>query len=165
MKEYIVEISFTRTKLMIIVSRRRYHYKTEFPIVQGKKIINTLGGSLLTLAGKLRLSSTKTLYVENLHKILYPRGEYYNDQLASSDNQEDRTPDPKSIKYLQKIEMQNYQTPHYIKKAPVLDYSEIKKPYKTPMHASPVIIDKYSPRLNNNNNVNGSGNQQQQYQK
>jgi len=33
LKEYTVEISFSKTKLIIIVARRVNHYKIEFPIV------------------------------------------------------------------------------------------------------------------------------------
>lgn len=66
LKEYLIEISFTKTKLLIIACRRNHHYKCEFPIVQGKKIVITLGTSFKKLAERLRISSTKILYVENL---------------------------------------------------------------------------------------------------
>lgn len=101
LKEYTVEISFTRTKLLIIISRRNHHYKCEFPIVQGKKIIATLGGSKRALAEKLRLSSTKTLYVENLQRILYPKGHYTPENLKLVN---DNTPNQKKVKYLDKIQ-------------------------------------------------------------
>lgn len=43
-KQYIIEISLTKKKFMILAVRKGKHYKLEFPKKQGKKILDELDG-------------------------------------------------------------------------------------------------------------------------
>ena len=49
-KDYVVEISFTKTKMLIIAARKRNHFTMEFPKKQGKKMAKELGDDYADLA-------------------------------------------------------------------------------------------------------------------
>lgn len=43
-REHTVEISFTKTKMYIIVARALKHMRIDFPHMQGKKMVELAGG-------------------------------------------------------------------------------------------------------------------------
>ena len=55
-KDYMVEISYTKTKMLIIAARKIKHLVLEFPRKQGKKLVEQVGGSYETLLEYLNIS-------------------------------------------------------------------------------------------------------------
>jgi hypothetical protein len=78
-KNYVLEVSLTKIKLLIIAARKSKHYILEFPKKQGKKIIMELGGTYNDLAKEVRFSKSKVLYIKNLQKLLYPQNSNFPD--------------------------------------------------------------------------------------
>lgn len=94
----MIEISQTKTKLIIIAARKLQHHILEYPLMQGKKIVKEIGEGWLGLAQNLRISTGKTLYIENLQRLLYPP--------VRSEMGKVQSPEPKPrqiIKYLERI--------------------------------------------------------------
>jgi len=82
-KEYVVEISYTKTKMIIIVARKRKHYKLEFPKKQGKRLIYDIVGGYYEFAKLVRISPTEALYIENLKDLLNSNGEAIRNRAQS----------------------------------------------------------------------------------
>jgi len=69
-KDYVIELSLTQRKLIIIAARKRKHYKLEFPKKQGKRLIYDAVNSLRQFADLIRISKSETLYIEGLKDLL-----------------------------------------------------------------------------------------------
>ena len=59
----MIEISVSKSKLIIIAARPRRHRKIEFPKPQGKKVLSELGNSYEELANRLMISHHRVLYI------------------------------------------------------------------------------------------------------
>jgi hypothetical protein len=69
-RDYVVEISMTKTKLMIVAARKNKHYKLELPKKQGKRLLYDICGGSYELATLVRISKSETLYIEGLKDLL-----------------------------------------------------------------------------------------------
>eukprot|EP00347_Sterkiella_histriomuscorum_P016145 403354312 len=69
-KEFMVEISFAQTKLVVIAARKRAHFSMEFPKKQARRLIYDVCGSCENFANQVRISKAGTLYVEGLKDLL-----------------------------------------------------------------------------------------------
>lgn len=49
-KEFVVEISFSHTKMIVIAARKRKHYKLELPKKQGKRLVFDVCGGCYEFA-------------------------------------------------------------------------------------------------------------------
>ncbi|CDW82553.1 UNKNOWN [Stylonychia lemnae] len=69
-KDYVIELSFTQRKLIIIAARKRKHFKLEFPKKQGKRLVYDAVSSVHQFASLVRISKSETLYIDGLKDLL-----------------------------------------------------------------------------------------------
>lgn len=69
-KEYVIEISFTQVRMVIVAARKRKHYKLELPKKQGKKLLYDVCQGADEFAQRVRLSKAETLYIEGLKELM-----------------------------------------------------------------------------------------------
>ena len=96
--------------------------------MQGKKIVKEIGEGWVGLAQHLRISTGKTLYIENLHRLLYPP---VRSEMGKMDSPVQK---PKQIiKYLERISQAAAETPAP-KRRSALEYNPSKLKHKTPLN-------------------------------
>lgn len=69
-REYLVEVSFAPTKLVILAVRKRKFYTMELPKKQAWRIIYDICGSCRAFIKNLRISQNENLYIEGLKDMM-----------------------------------------------------------------------------------------------
>lgn len=69
-REYLVEVSFAPTKLVILAVRKRKFYTMELPKKQAWRIIYDICGSCRAFIKNLRISANENLYIEGLKDMM-----------------------------------------------------------------------------------------------